>query len=298
MRVDPHYLQNLSAAVSSSSATEERLTSQLSSGLRVSTLSDDPVSVASNALLASDIDHADTFVQTASREQSTIQAADSTLGEVVTQVTKAISLVTQAGGGNVNAANLSTAAKQVADIRDSIVSLANTSYSGTYLFSGSQGLTQPFTLDNTTDPATVTYNGDNVTQQISTSQGQKIGVSLPGSSVFQNSAGDLLGALNKLASDLAAGDTSSVSSEASALNEGLAQLTAQRATLGGSLSTLDAASGYASTQESQLRVSQSTMLSADTAQVATSLQQTELQHQALLSVIAGLSKTNLFDYLK
>ena len=43
---------------------------------------------------------------------------------------------------------------------------------------------------------------------------------------------------------------------------------------------------------------QSSLLSADTAQVATSLEAAEVQHQALLGVVSTVGKQNLFDYLK
>lgn len=298
MRVDPDYLRNLSSAVSSSSYTEQRLTAQLSSGLRVGTLSDDPVAASANVSLSSAISRADSFVQTSSREQGRLQAADSTLGEVVTQVTKALTLATEAGNGTLNAANLSAVSKQITSIRDDVVSLANTSYSGSYLFSGSQGTTQPFTLDSSTDPATVTYRGDSVAQKLVTAQGQTISVDSSGSTIFQNGNGDLLAALNQLTSQLQAGNTDGIAAATTALSAGLAQVSNGRAVLDGSLNALTSASGYAGTQESVLKAQQTSLLAADPAEVATDLQTSEVQHQALLSVIASLGKNNLFDYLK
>ena len=68
MRVDPNYVSNLTAAVDQSASEEDTLTSELSSGLRVASLSDDPVAVAQSTLLGSSIAKDDTFVQTASGE--------------------------------------------------------------------------------------------------------------------------------------------------------------------------------------------------------------------------------------
>ena len=72
----------------------------------------------------------------------------------------------------------------------------------------------------------------------------------------------------------------------------------QRATIGSSLSRLDSSSGYANAQEALFEAQQSSLLSADTAQVATGLESTEVQHQALLGVVSSVGKNNLFDYLK
>ena len=80
MRVDPNYISNLTAALDQSTGEENTLTSELSSGLRVASLSDDPVAVAQSTLLGSSIAKDDSFVQTASNESSRMQVSDSTLG--------------------------------------------------------------------------------------------------------------------------------------------------------------------------------------------------------------------------
>ena len=83
MRVDPNYITNLTVSLDQSTNEEDTLTSELSSGLRVASLSDDPVAAEQSMLLGSSIAQDDTFVQTASDEASRMQVADSTLGEVV-----------------------------------------------------------------------------------------------------------------------------------------------------------------------------------------------------------------------
>ncbi len=65
MRVDPNYVSNLAAALDQSTSAEAALTNQLSSGLRVTSLQDDPAAVAQSTLMASSIAKDDTFVQTA-----------------------------------------------------------------------------------------------------------------------------------------------------------------------------------------------------------------------------------------
>src|SRR5690242_16910961 len=99
MRVDPNYISNLSAALDQSSSVEAALTNQLSSGLRIDSLSDDPVAAAQNSMLSSAIAKEDSFIHTASGQTSLMQVADSTLGEVVSQLTSAVSLAVQAGNG-------------------------------------------------------------------------------------------------------------------------------------------------------------------------------------------------------
>jgi len=299
MRVDPNYISNLAAALDQSTQRENTLTSELSSGLSVASLSDGPVAVAQSTLLGSSIAKDDTFVQTASNVSSRMQVTDSTLGEVVTQITSALSTAVGGNNGTLNASDLASVAQALSGIRDQVLSLANTSYQGQYLFGGSQGSTPPYTLNTSTNPATAVYNGDSNVQYVETPSGQKIQVNLPGSSVFGAAGSGVLGALNQLISDFSGGaTTAALTADTGALTTELGQLSSQRSTLDSALSRLQATSTYAQTEESQLKVAQSNLVSADPAAVATQLSQAETQHQALLSVINALGSSNLFSLMK
>jgi flagellar hook-associated protein 3 FlgL len=297
MRVDPNYIQNLSTAIDASTATEQQLTSELSSGLRVATLSSDPVAVSQNVGLSSSIAQIDSFTQSANSTQGRLQVADSALGEVVTQVTSAISVATGAGDGTLSAADLQSAAQTLTQLRNSVVALANTSYQGQYLFGGSQGNVAPFSVNTTTSPATTTYAGDAKTQTTTTPDGQQLQTSLAGSSVFTATGSSLLAALNQVIADLSTGSAANIAQDTSALSAALSTVSTQRSVLGSSLSRLNDASSYAATQEMTLKAQQSSLLSADTAQVATELSTATTQHQAILSTFSALTQTNLFAVL-
>jgi flagellar hook-associated protein 3 FlgL len=298
MTVDPNYVRGLAAAIGQSGAVTQQLTTELSSGLRVTQLSDDPVAAAQNVGLSSAIGRLDSFVQTAPADQSRMQVADSALGEVVTQVTSALSLAVSAGNGTMSAADVAAVKAQVTSIRDSVIALANTSYQGQYVFAGSQGTTTPFSLNAATNPATATYNGDGVTQKLQTPDGQLVATNVPGSNVFLNANGNLLGTLNQLISDLGAGATPNIQADSTALTRSLAVVSVQRATLDSGLSRTIAAASYASTQETAYKAQQSTLLSADPVIVATDLKTAEVQQQALLGVTSALEGAkDLFDYL-
>jgi flagellar hook-associated protein 3 FlgL len=299
MTFNPNYTRSLASAISQSSATEQALTNQLSSGLRVTQLSDDPVAAAKNVGLASSISRLDSFTQSATSQQSRMQVADNALGAVVSQVTSALSLAVSGGNGTLSAVDLQSLRTQVSTIRASVVALGNTSYQGQYLFAGSKGGTAPFTLDTSTDPATATYNGDSVTETMQTPDGQKIPVNVPGSSVFTAGGASLLGTLNQLVSDLGSGSATNIQADSTALTAALGAVTGQRAILDSGLSRVMSATTYASTESTVYQAQQSALLSADPASLATDLKTAEVQQQALLGVTATLeSQQNLFAYLK
>jgi flagellar hook-associated protein 3 FlgL len=223
---------------------------------------------------------------------------DSTLGEVVTQLTSAISLATQGANGTLNASDMQSIGKEVAGIRDTVLTLANTSYQGNYIFSGTQGSVKPFTLDPSVVPSGVAYAGDASTSSVVTPGGQSLQVNVPGSTVFLASGASVLGSLNQLVADLQNGSSAAIATDAGALSSALGNVNRQRATIDTSLSQLNETSTYAQTKAAMIEAQQGTLLSADTATVATSLQMAETQHQALISVVSTLSQNNLFSYLK
>jgi flagellar hook-associated protein 3 FlgL len=300
LRVDPTYLSSLTGALNQSSSMINNLTSELSSGLSIQLLQDNPVAVAQSTLLASQIDQTDTFVQSATGVGSMMQVADSTLGSVVTQINQALSLAVEANNGTQNASNNASVAQSLSGILSEVVSLANTSYQGQYLFGGSQGAVQPFTLDTSTTPPTATYAGDTNVQAIEVPGGQKLPINLPGSSVFGSGATGIVGALSQLIGDISSGaSTASLTTDTAALTTALGQLSDQRQTLDSSLSRLNSANTFAQTSESQLLVAQGTLVSANPEEVATQLSSAETQHQALLSVISSLgNQEDLFQLMR
>lgn len=298
MRIDPNYSMTLASEIDRSSANEQRLTNELSSGLRVATLQDDPVAAAQSSRLNTAISRDDVYTKTATQEEAMLQASDTTLGSVTTVLTSAISLAVKAGDGTLNAANTATIANQLSSLRDQLLSLANTSYLGQPLFAGSSSTT-PYVLDTTTSPVGVSYKGDTQIQHIETPGGQKVQTNVPGVSIFGDGTSGALAALNKLIADLSTGpNPSAAAPDSAALSDALATVSSQRTILDNSLSTIRSTQSYAQTDETFLKAQQTTLTTADPVIVASDLKSAETQHQALLSVMAAIQQVNLFSYMK
>jgi flagellar hook-associated protein 3 FlgL len=285
--------------LNSSTLAEQKLTSELSSGLAVSSLSDNPVAAGQASMLTSTISQDDTFVQTAATAESLMQVADSALGSVVTQLTSALSLAVEGNSGTESASDLTALSQQLGSIRDQVVALANTSYQGTYIFAGSDGDVQPFAVDTSTTPATTTYYGDTQVGSVTTENGQQIQTGLAGSAVFLAPGADVMTALNNLVADFAGGTVSgTASTDIGVLQTALSNVSQQRLSLDSSLSRLETASSYAQTDAVNRTATVSALVSADPATVATQLSSAETQNQALMSVIATVEKQSLFDMIQ
>lgn len=298
MRVNPLYMNDLVSSLDTSSASEEQLTEELASGSQVNQLSDNPVAAGENVLLSAQIGSDDTFSQTASSTQSMLQVGDSALSTVVSQLTSAVSLATEGNNGTLNASDLESVSNQLVGIRDEVLSLANTTYMGQYLFSGSKGTTQPYTLNTGTTPAVATYQGDSDVSYLETPNGQKIQLNIPGNQIFSAGGSDVLGTLNALIADFSSGTASpTAEADAQALSTALGHVSQQRVSLDNSLSRLQSAESYTQSESTQLTAAQTNLLQANVAQVATRLSTAETQQAALSQVIATLGKQSLFNDL-
>ena len=293
MRIDGTLTASLVQTSQDLSTRETSISQQLSSGVRISSLSDDPLAVGRGATLSASLAQQDTFLTTASSVESRITTSDSALAAVVTQLTSAVSLAVQGANGTETADNRQAIASQLIGIRDSIFTLANSSYGGSYLFAGSKGGAPPFTLAS---DGTVTYNGDSNTASVRTLGGGSISSSVAGSAVFTDSTSPVFAALQAAIASLTSGagtDTGIVSSLRSALNV----VSTQRSTLDSSLSRLQSETTYVTTQQTNTKVDQTTLLASNSVSLATELQATESQQTALLSTLGKLNKSSLFDYL-
>jgi flagellar hook-associated protein 3 FlgL len=300
MRVDPNYVTNLAGSLDQVQENEQQLTAELSSGVRVTSIGQDPLAAGQNVLLLNQIQQDDSFTQSASLVTGQLQVADSALGSVVSQLTQAISLATSANNGTLNSSDVQSVGNQIAGILEEVQTLANTSYQGQYIFAGGQTLTVPFTTSSATSPGVTTSNGDSDVNYLGLPNGQSIQLNVPGSQIFLGTGtNSVFGALNNLVADYATGkvDTQQAVTDTEALNTALNYVSQQRVTIDNSITRLTAASDATNSEETQLTAAQTNLMQADVANVSTQLSLNETQQTALEDVIAqlGSSQNDLFE---
>lgn len=297
MRIDATFIQGLVRSAGDLNAREADISNAISSGVRLNHLSDDPVAAGQAATLADSLRRDDAFLSTAGSVGNRLQAADTALGSVVTQLTSAISTAVGALNNTNNDVDRAAAAQQLKSIRESLLSLANSSYNGSYLFSGTSG-TVPF---SEASDGTVTYTGDTNTTAVPLLSGGTLPGSLPGSTIFLASGASTFASLNAIIAELSqagGANTGDAAGLVGNLRSSLTNVTSQRAFLGTAQSRLSSESDYITAQKANLSVQQSTLLTADTASLATQLSAVTTQRSALLSTIGIVEKGSLFDYLQ
>jgi len=127
---------------------------QVSTGLKVNQPSDNPAAAANMVTSLAASANVDQYTSNVSSVRSQMETADSAISAVVTSLNTAITLGTSGASGTVTPANRQAIAAQVQGVLTSLISQANTSYQGVYVFGGSASTTPPFVAASTTFTST------------------------------------------------------------------------------------------------------------------------------------------------
>jgi flagellar hook-associated protein 3 FlgL len=125
-------------------------TQQVSTGLRVNQLSDDPAASANMVVSLAAEATVDQYTSNVSSVLPRMQSADSAISSIVTSLNSAVTLGTSGASSGSLSANQKSVATQVQSVLDSVIAKANTSFSGVYVFGGSETTSPPFVAASTT----------------------------------------------------------------------------------------------------------------------------------------------------
>jgi flagellar hook-associated protein 3 FlgL len=294
IRLNPNPLPDLLAAIQQSEQNANIATQQVSSGRRVNQLSDDPAASANIVLNHNQSSKDDQFLQNIATLQPRFQVADSSLSDVVTALTRALSLGTEGANGTLNNADRQAVAQEVQGIQSQVVSLANASYQGTYLFGGTAVGSQPFTLDTTT--GVVTYNGNTNVTTVQTSDGNSIQTNIPGSQMFQNASGSVFTALQDL--NTALQTNTNIGAAVTEISSALSTVSTQRVFYGNALNQITTSEDFLNQDKINLSEQANALIGADLATASSNLVQAQTAQQAALNAAARtLSLPNLLTFL-
>ncbi len=296
MRVNTNLVPNILAALQQSQSSLNTALQQVATGKRVSQPSDDPA--ASAAMVQNGIDTAnlDQYTQNITTVQTTVQAASSALNSVVTSLTQAVSLGTQGANGTNSASNLQTLASQVQGILNSVISQANTSVNGTYVFGGTVLGQTPYTADSSS-PTGYAYNGNSGSNAVAVGDRLNVQVSLPGSQVFSNAGNSVIGALSSLVTALQSGTSSSIATATTAVSSAISYIGQQQGFYSNVQTQLNSQETALQQDKVTLTTQATNLVGADMATAATALSQAETANSAALAAAAKVLPVTLLNYL-
>jgi flagellar hook-associated protein 3 FlgL len=295
MRVNPNTTPDLLAALATAQQEETTAMLQMASGRRVNTPSDDPTAAA--LLLQNHIQssQADQYLRSAGSVQAEMQAADASLSSVVTTLQRAVTLGVEGANGTLSSADRTALVNELQGIQDQLVSLANASFQGRYVFTGTATQTPPFVADST-QPSGVRYDGNTGTNLVAIGDGFNLQVNLPGSQVFAVPGSGVFQSVHDLISALQ--NNTGVDAAVTNVRAAFDTVTTQRVFYGNAMNQLDSQQTYLNSEKLELSKEEDSLGGADLAEATTRLLNAQNARSAALAAAARVSQVNLFDYLK
>jgi len=288
-------MPDLLAAIEQLQQEQNTAALELSTGSKINKPSDDPAGAAEMVQINELSTQVDSFQQSIGSINGLMSTADSTLSSVTTALQRAISLGVEGANGTLNDSDRAAIAAELSGIQSELISLANVSYQGQFIFAGT-AQTQPFVADSSSSSG-VDYKGNPDTNQVAIGAGFNLQVNLPGSQVFLGSGGNVFQSIQDLITAMQ--NNSGISDAVTEVTNASNWISEQRVFYGNAMNQTNSQSTYLSSEKTGLAQQENNISAADIASVATQFSADQTEASAALDAIGRLSQMgSLFDYLK
>ena len=295
MRVNPNPIPDILAALNQTRQDQQDALLQLSSGRRVNVPSDDP---AAAAVMVQNRDLATAnarYLSSLDSLQGQFQTADSALNSVGLALQRALTLGVEGANGTLSDQNRAAIVGELQGIQDQLLSLANSSFQGRYLFSGTETATPPFAKDNTVASG-VRYDGNDAINTVQIGDGYRMAANQPGSQLFVAPGHDMFQAMTGLIQAMQS--NTGFDAAIASVRDSFDHLSGQRVFYGNAMNQGQSQATYLGSAKLQLRQQENTLAGADIEAAASNLINAQNATNATLSALGRISQLSLFDYLK
>ena len=256
-------------------------------GKRINNLSDDPVSLAQSLNIRSTLSNINQMGRNISFGNSWLTASESALTSVQNIISDAKALCVQMASATTGSEQRASAAENVQNMLDEIVSLANTDVAGNYIFAGSKTDTIPFAQDGT-------YNGDNTPFSIKISRNSTIEIGNDGQAVF----GTVFNTLADLKTALQSNDLGGIQNAMDNLDGHFDDISTKISDAGSKTNRLEIKDNIYQNLNFSNTERLSRIEDADIAEAIMNVKAAELTYQAALASSSEVMTLTLMDYLK
>jgi flagellar hook-associated protein 3 FlgL len=277
---------------------------QISSGVRVNQASDDPSAVAPILQYQGEINQINQVQTNLDSVHTEAQSADGALQTASTLLDQLVSIGSSGASATASPATRASLGEQVQGLEQQLVSIANTSVSGRYIFGGDSPGTAPYTYDWTSPAGVVRNSNPTNTTAIADADGNQIVPRLTAQQIFdpRNSdgtpaTGNIFNAAYALGQALLSNDQTGILNALEDLKAGVTQLGQATTSYGNIQSWIQQASQDATTQLNNVTRALSSIRDSDVATDATQLTLDQTALDAALSAHGSLNTKSLFSYL-
>ncbi len=261
----------------------------------INTPSDDALGAATALRTKDDLGRLKGYQDNAADATGWVTSADTALQHITDLIHRAHELGVNGASDTTNAAGRAAMAKELGAIIDSVKDSANARYGDSYVFSGHDTTTPPYTQG-----ATDTYAGDSGVIARTIGPGQSVQVNATGNTFLGSGGGDgkLLDVLRTLQTNLTSGNTAGMGTDLKNLDAQLDAVGSVRATLGATQNRVDAANESALDATDTATKLLDDVSGVDLAEVLTQLSLQQTAYTAALKTGASVIQTSLLDFLR
>ena len=239
---------------------------QASSGRRIFSASDDPTSASAMVRLDAEIRETGQHQENITRAINELGAADAALGAMSDLLVRARELAISMASDHQTAEGRAVAAEEVRQLREQVMTLANTRHDGVYIFGGYQTETPPV------DEATGSVVNDSNVRRIIAAPGLEVDASVAAKDFLDPAGGnDVLGMLDQLATDLENDNVSGIAAATEGMRDSHQQVTEVRSRAGTRMDRLLGLGSIAEDLEIRQRENLSHVADADMADTLSEL---------------------------
>lgn len=273
---------------------------QLSTGLRVTQVSDDPDQVSTLLQARANLSSAQQIQTNLGRVKAEVDAGEQALESAVTLFDRVRTLGAQGVTGTSDAQSRAYIAQELGPILQQFVGLASTQVEGRYIFSGDADQTAPYTVDLSQTAPVSAYQGSDATRLAQHPNGTTFRVSHTAQQIFDSSdpTANVFNAIVNLRNALLNNDSVAISTSVDGLKSAGDHLSSELAFYGTTQNTVANAQDFGQSLQVQLKTQISGLEDADISQAILELNQGKVQQQAALNSRSQLPQTTLFDYLR
>jgi flagellar hook-associated protein 3 FlgL len=291
--------QSFLAGISQIEQTLDKAQTELTTGLQINNVSDAPAEIADIWQLNSELDQTQQTETNLGQVATEVNTAQSALQSAVTLVEQAETYGTQGASDTSTAATRQDLANELGAILQQMVSTANTTVQGRYIFAGDTDQTTPYSIDLTQNPPVSAYQGSGSTREIQGADGTAFPVALTAQQIFDssNAPDNVFTSISALIQGLQNNDDTAINSALGDVQSADTYLNQQLAFYGTVQDRVTGAQTFGQNYTLQLQTQLSGVQDANEAADITNMTQAQTQLQAALQSEAQLPKTTLFDFL-
>lgn len=260
--------------------------SQIATGKKLTTFSDDPAGASQSLVLRSALGDNAQYQRDAGQAKAFLSASDSALGSSLDLLRSARQVAVQGANADLTPTDQAALGTQIDGLTRQLTQIANSDIHGKYLFGGTATKGAPF-------DSAQNYAGNAATITATLGPNYQIALNGSGAAAF----GPAFDALHALQADLAVGNSSAVSADIAKVDAGLSALSAQRAGVGAKLGEVAGVQGQLTRAQGEYQSGISGVEDVDLATAYVQLQSATNVYQASLSTTAKAFQYSLADYL-